>query len=133
MALKDLVVSEKAVTEETLEQVLSGFVQLADDTHRAILTLDGSKLSARVRIMLVLASRYAWRFVNPEQEQSTAMALKEIGEQAGIPGGTLRPALMALKDAKLVENPRPGVHSLPPHSLALLAEKVRSLRGTSPR
>ena len=128
MPLRDLLVTEKAVTEELLESILSGYVKLAEDTRRAVLTPEGAKLPARARILLVLAARHAWRFVEPGAEQDLSLPLSEISEQTGLSGNTVRPTLKELKDKRIVESPRAGAYGLPPHSLSSVASELEAIK-----
>ncbi len=128
MPLKDLIIKEEDVGEELLEEILRGYANLATDTRRVILTAAGRRLPARVRILLVLSGRHAWRFVAPGEERTTAMTVKEIQEQTGLPGNTLRPALKALKDAHVIEAVGTGEYTLPAYGLQQAKDEITKLR-----
>ncbi len=128
MGLKKLLVTEQRVTEEVLERILSGYVLLAQDTRRVIFTPEGMKLAARAKVLLALAARHAWRFVEQGAEQDTSVSLTRLEEETGLPGNTVRPTLKALKDRRVVESPGAGVYRLPPHALAYVEEEIGKTR-----
>lgn len=117
MPLKDLLVSEQTVSEELVEEILEGNARLASDTQKVLLTPEGSRLPARAKVLLVLAAQHAWRFVAPGHDGDISLTVKQIQEQTGLPGNTLRPALKGLKEAYMIESPSEGRYRLPGHAL----------------
>jgi predicted transcriptional regulator len=129
MPLKDLLINEEDVSEELVEEILSGSARLAGDTRRVLFTPEGSRLSARAKVILVLAAQHAWRFVSPSGEGHVALSIREIQDQTGIHGNTLRPTLKGLKDGRLIEASSPGAYYLPAHSLQKALEEINKGRG----
>ncbi len=128
MSLRDLLVTEQKVTEEQLGRVLAGYVLLAEDTRRPILTPVGVRLPGRLKVLLVLATQHAWRFVRPGEERDTSLPIAAIAEFSGLPGNTLRPILKDLKDAHILESPATGTYRLPGHSLNYLEGELEAIK-----
>lgn len=135
MPLKDLVVKEQEVSEELLEQILAGNAQLATDTKNVILTREGGQLTARAKILLILAAQHAWAFVSADEETDASLTVKQLEEQTGLPGNTLRPGLKALKDAHIIASPKQGSYKLPAHALHYALDEIErpKVDATGPR
>lgn len=101
MALKDLVASTSALTEETVEAIVANFVRYDTDETELVLLPEFTGLPHSHKILVFLSALHGWRFV-VEGDTSISMKPSELEEKTGIPGGSLRPALRNLKQRKLL-------------------------------
>jgi DNA-binding transcriptional ArsR family regulator len=123
--LKDLVVDESAFDQEALAEALLNYVRLG----RAGEMRPGPKwerLSRLGRVLAVLLSlKAAWVL---EMRKEDGGAASEITALSGLPGGTVRPKLRALRERGLIEQTkdgryRVGAMALDPSLKALRAEE----------
>lgn len=101
MALKDLIVSNQKITEDLLENVLRGYVELIQDGKKVLLTKKALFLSARAKVLLFLAGGNAWTLIDGVQ---WLVSPSEMEDDLGIGGNTLRPTLKNLSDNYLVKS-----------------------------
>lgn len=101
MALKDLIVTNKQVSEDLIENILKGKVELIQDGNKIILTRESSNFSNKVKILLFLVGGKAWELLGGV---SLSFSPREIEEALNIPGNSLRPLLKELSDNFFVSN-----------------------------
>lgn len=102
MALQDLVVNNRQISAELLENILKGRVELIQEGKRVSLTKEGLHLSNnKSKILLYLAGGKAWELLDGGMWSSSPGDMQEI---LGIPGNTLRPILRGLADSFLVKS-----------------------------
>jgi hypothetical protein len=103
MALKDLVVSRAALTEEAIEKIVSGRLHYDTEGKTLSLTPDGSRLPAKKKLLTYLVGLQGWPYVTDDTVPTDASPT-ELQEQLGLPGGTVRPMLMDLRDRHLLSS-----------------------------
>lgn len=124
MALKDLVVSHAELTEEQIENIVSPHARY-DPVAKAIVLLPGAmSLSNRQRVIVYLVALRGWPFVVSEDTPPTSATPSEIERSLQIPGGTLRPILKDLRDARLIEGVE-GRYSANPVTFPFLEEELQ--------
>lgn len=101
MALQDLVINNKQISAELVENLLKGRVELIQEGKRVSLTKDGIRLSNKNKILLLLAGGKAWELLDGEVWSSSPGDMQEF---LGIPGNTLRPILKELADSFFVKS-----------------------------
>jgi len=101
MPLKDLVANKSEIAEAVIEAIVSKYVRYYTDTFEIGFTPSGAELGGEKRVLVYLVALLGWRYVTDKPpEISTKPA--DLEKALGIPGGTLRPMLKALKDAHLI-------------------------------
>lgn len=128
MALKDLVVAQDELTEEQIEDLIKPFLRYDASARRLVLLPPATELQNRQRVIAYLIGLLGWPFVLPDEPPATSMTPAELEEALKIPGGTLRPILKELKDARLIEV-RDGKYSVSHVTFPFLKEQ---LKGKSP-
>jgi len=101
MALQDLVINNKQISADLVENLLKGRVELIQEGRKVSLTKDGMRLPNRSKILLFLVSGKAWELLDGKEWSSSPGVMEEI---LGIPGNTLRPILKSLTDIFLVKS-----------------------------
>jgi len=110
MSLQDLVINNKQISAELIENILKNRVELIQEGKKVILTKKGMKLSNKGRILLFLAGGKAWELIDTETWSSGP---SDMQEALGIPGNTLRPILKDLADSFLVKSEKGKYQILP--------------------
>lgn len=123
MALRDLVASTSALTEETIEAIVSDFVRYDTDEAELVLLPKFTGLLVAHKVLIFLAALHGWRFI-VDGEVAVSMKPSEIEAKTGIPGGSLRPALRKLSDQKLLAS-KGGAYFVKPASLVSIQNEVR--------
>src|SRR3989338_5656499 len=98
MALQDLVINNKQISSELVENLLKNRVELIQEGKKVNLTKEGMRLSNKGRILLFLTGGKAWELLDVDAWSSTPGDMQEF---LGIPGNTLRPILKDLADSFL--------------------------------
>lgn len=101
MALKDLVITNKQVSEDLIENILKGKVELLQDGNKIILTRESSIFPNKVKILLFLVGGKAWELLG---SASLSFSPGEIEAALNIPGNSLRPLLKELSDNFFASN-----------------------------
>lgn len=122
MALKDLVASTSALTEETVEAIVSEFVRYDTDETELVLLPEFMGLSNSHKILVFLSALHGWRFV-VEGDASVSMKPSELEEKTGIPGGSLRPALRNLTQQRLLAD-KDGAYLVKAASLGSIRKEI---------
>jgi hypothetical protein len=131
MALKDLVVSHAELTEEQIEGIVASHVRY-DPSAPAIVLLPGAaSLTNRQRILIYLVALRGWPFVRPEDPPPTGATPSELERALQIPGGSLRPLLKQLRDARLVEE-SDGRYSVNPVSFPFVQQQIEGVEENPP-
>ncbi len=101
MALKDLIINQKQVSEELIENILKDNVELINDTSGVQLTRQGLKFSNKTRLLLYLTGKKAWEIINNTEEKNLATR-DELMQAVDIIANTIGPILTDLKDENLI-------------------------------
>lgn len=101
MALKDLVASKASLAEDVIEEIVSDHIRFDPDSREIVFTPDAHGLSNKAKVLIYLVALQGWPYVAEEVIPADAKPA-EIEERTGIPGGSLRPLLMELKDRNVV-------------------------------
>lgn len=123
MALKDLVVSHAELTEEQIEKIVSSFARYDPVAKSIVLLPPAMALSNRQRMIVYLVALRGWPFVLSDDTPPTGATPAELEQSLQMPGGTLRPILKELKDARLIEN-NEGRYSANPVTFPFLEEQL---------
>lgn len=113
MALKDLIINNAEVSEEILNKILSGNINLVSEGNSVILTQGGNKFSTRERVLLYLCGKKAWGLL---EKKEFLTLVGELEKNLGIKGNTLRPILKSLKDSYKVDSQK-GKYSILPQGI----------------
>lgn len=108
MALRDLIVQKKHITEELLEDVLKTYVRLVEEDQEVVLLPATEKLLIKQKVLLYLAGVYAWDLLL-SHEKNTPLKNSDIEQALGVEGNTLRPILKTFRDSQLIEQVGDGV------------------------
>jgi hypothetical protein len=122
MALKDLIVDKTALTEEAIEKIVSGKLHYDVEEKAISLTPAGGSLPAKKKLLTFLVGLQGWRFVTDEPVATDASPA-ELEEHLGIPGGTVRPMLMDLRDRHLLSSKKRR-YSVRANSLHAIREEL---------
>lgn len=120
MALKDLIIDQKQISEVLLEKLLKGKVDLIKKNQGMGLTTIGNSFSNRTRILLFLCGKKAWELLTSKEGW---VSITEIERNLGIKGNTLRPLLKELKDSYGVESEK-GKYRILPKGIFLLEKEL---------
>lgn len=135
MALKDLVASTSALTEETVEAIVGNFVRYDLDETELVLLPEFMRLSNSHKILVFLSALHGWRFI-VEGDTSVSMKPSELEDKTGIPGGSLRPALRNLTQQRLLAD-KDGAYLAKPASLGSIRKEIEdrdsSAKAVNPR
>ena len=101
MALKDLVGTKSALAEEAIELIVRNFITYDEEAREVVLTPDGMRLTNRAKLLVYLTALQGWPFVTKEPVPTDAKPA-DIEKATGIPGGSLRPVLKGLLEARLL-------------------------------
>jgi hypothetical protein len=124
MALKDLVASRAKLQEADIEQIVAPYV-IYDEDHKVVaFTPAGTALPARKKLLIYLVALQGWPFI--ASDVPTDAAPSEIVDELGLPGGTVRPMLMGLRDQNLIAS-RDGRYSVRASNLHSIKTELSSL------
>ncbi len=101
MPLRDLAVNTDELEERWIEEIVEPYVNYDVDKENLILLPKASSLSTRAKVLLYLVALKGWPYLT-DNKVSVSAKPAQIGNELGVHGGTLRPALKELKDARLV-------------------------------
>jgi hypothetical protein len=116
MALKDLILNKEQVSEELIENILKGRVDLVEEGSKIVLRREADNFSNRNKILLFLAGGMAWEIIEGKEWRCSP---KNMEESIGIPGNSLRPILMTLAGGYLV-NATGGKYKIMPRGISTL-------------
>lgn len=125
MTLQDLVVSNKQISAELVENILKGRVELIQDGRKVNLSKESINLPNRSKILLFLVGGKAWELLDGDAWSFLPSAMEEA---LGIPGNTLRPILKELADGFFVKSEKGQYQILSKgiYELETLIQKVDS-------
>lgn len=120
MVLKDLIINQKRISEELLEKLLKGRVDLIKENQGVSLTKIGNSFPNRMKILLYLCGKKAWELLTSKEER---VSIAEMERNLGIKGNTLRPILKDLKDSYGVESEK-GKYRILPKGIFMLEKEL---------
>jgi hypothetical protein len=122
MALKDLVAQRAALTEDSIEEIVSNYIRYDLEEKAIAFTSAAAKLQNRAKLLVYLVALQGWPFVT-EEAVSVDAKPGELSDQTGIPGGSLRPLLKELKEQHFIAE-RGGRYLVRPMSLASIRVEI---------
>ncbi len=130
MALKDHVADSTKIKEEEIEAIVADFLKY-DPPHKVVVLMPrAQELSVEKKVLLHLVALRGWKFVSSKEDAPPSSATpKEIEQVTGVKGGTLRPALRALVQSKMLESKK-GCYEIPVHNFGRVRE-VMAGKGSS--
>ena len=114
-SLEDLLVDEKEINREILQELLSDYVRIGKQSGRLIPQKEFDKLTAERKVLVTLLSQHAQYEL--EMAEAEWLTPATIGEQSGLKAGTVRPMVKQLKDKGVIEDDD-GSYRVPTHGLA---------------
>lgn len=110
MALADLIITNKALSEEIIENILKGKLELIQEGHKIFLTRDAVGLSNRLKILLFLTGAKAWELID---KTLLTYSPSELEADLNIQGNSIRPILKELTDNLFILNDK-GKYKITP-------------------
>lgn len=101
MALTDLIITNKALSEEIIENILKNRVELIREDNKIFLTRDSVGLSNRLKILLFLTGAKAWELID---KTLLTFSPSELEADLNIQGNSIRPILKELTDNLFILN-----------------------------
>jgi hypothetical protein len=136
MALKDLIASKGALTENAIESLIKNYARYDLDEKEVTFLPAAAALSAKQKVLVYLVGLQGWPFVAKGEDVPTAAKPAAIGERVGVHGGTLRPLLKELKDGHVIAW-KGGAYSVRASSIAeikaLLEGKAPAAKPPKPK
>jgi hypothetical protein len=102
MALKDLIADQGKIAEETIEKIVGPYVRFDIGAKKVVWLPQSGALSNEARVLLFLVAYAGWQYILDETYTPPTKP-SDLENELGIPGGTLRPLLMKLKDSHLLK------------------------------
>jgi len=109
MALKDLIVDEKEMTEDVLQKTLEPYVHFSQE-GKVLMNKDFRALPVRKQILVYLAAKKAWDLISG-QKTGGYVSNSELQQTLNVPGGTLRPRIKEMRDGGFIVS-REGRHTI---------------------
>lgn len=131
MALKDLVGTKSVLAEEAIESIVRGFISYDEEAREVVLTPDGMRLGNRAKLLVYLTALQGWPFVTKESVPTDAKPA-DIEKATGIAGGSLRPLLKDLLEARLLTAQK-GRYAVRTTSFTTISAELATPGGTAPR
>jgi len=101
MALSDLIVTNKVLSEDIIENILKGKVELIQEEHKVFLTRDALGFPNRLKILLFLTGAKAWELID---KTLLTFSPSDLEMELNIQGNSIRPILKELADNFFIVN-----------------------------
>lgn len=101
MSLADLIVTNKVLSEDIVENILKGKVELVQEEHKVFLTREALAFSNRSKILLFLTGAKAWELID---KTLLTFSPSDLETELNIQGNSIRPILKDLADNLLIVN-----------------------------
>lgn len=131
MALRDLVGTKSALTEEAIETIVRGFVTYDEQAREVILTPEGARLPVRSKILVYLTALLGWPFITTEGVPVDARPI-DVENATGIAGGSIRRTLIELAEARLIGSQN-GRYFVRPTSFVAISAEIATPGLAAPR
>lgn len=123
MALKDLIVDQKQISHDMVENILKTRVELIKETKGVNLTKTGQKYGNKTKVLLILCGKKAWELLESSSTKITT-SIDELVQSLGINSSTLRGVLKDLKDDSLA-NAENSKYYITPKGVSQLEEWIK--------
>jgi len=101
MALADLIVTNKVLSEDIIENILKGKVELIQEEHKVLLTREALGFPNRLKILLFLTGAKAWELID---KTLLTFSPSDLETELNIQGNSIRPILKELADNLFIVN-----------------------------
>lgn len=101
MALADLIVTNKVLSEDIIENILKGKVELIQEDRKVFLTREALGFPNRLKILLFLTGAKAWELID---KTLFTFSPSDLETELNIQGNSLRPILKELADNLFIVN-----------------------------
>lgn len=101
MALADLIVTNKVLSEDIIENILKDKVELIQEEHKVFLTREALGFPNRLKILLFLTGAKAWELID---KTLLIFSPSDLETELNIQGNSIRPILKELADNLFIVN-----------------------------
>lgn len=123
MSLKDHTIDSSKISEEQIENIITGNVKYDPARKTVVLLPNTRSFSNEKRVLLYLTALLGWPFVTDEDVPEGAASPQEVSKRTNVPGGSVRPLLGALTEKQIIGKQQ-GKYFLPSHNLGLVQEAL---------
>lgn len=92
----------EAIDLDTLAATLKGLVRLFSDTREIVTTSSWDKLNLQQKILTFMLAKKVFTLTKVQDEADEGVSPADIEAETGLKGGSIRPTISKLVDARLI-------------------------------